>query len=317
MLLFVLAASGLALLALPWLARPVGRCLHPREWARLCMVAVAGGALVVELTVLLYAAPTLAASFGVPGLARLCERMLGHLAMGGSVAGWAATGVAVMLPALGAWAWSRARRVTCRARIEPWLGRHHDHDGHRVVVLPTSHLLAVSVPATRGRGLGQIVVSDGLVGLLAPGELDAVVRHEVAHLRHGHHRYLVAAAVVDVAFRWFPLARRSTGTLRVALERWADEEAAATSGNRSVVRDALLMVTQTLVADPAVAAFSAAETIGERLDALDASAPRLRLAPHALLYFPGVALGVAGVIAWSSWTSEAHAVVAMAGQCTI
>lgn len=315
-MLFVLGASGLGLLALPWLGRPVGRCLHPAEWARLCMVAVTGGALVLEGAALLYAAPTLATSFGVPGLAALCERMLGHLAMGGPVAGWAATGVAVVLPTLAVLGWSRARSATRRARIEPWLGCHHDHDGHRLVVLPTPRLLAVSVPAGGWRGAGQIVVSEGLVDSLTPCELDAVLCHEAAHLRHAHHRYLAAAAAVDQAFVWFPLARRSTATVRVALERWADEEAAA-SGDRAVVRDALLTVTRTLVAGPAVAAFSAAETIGERLAALDATTPRLRFAPHVLLYFPGAALGAAGLVAWSSWASEASAVVAMAGQCAI
>lgn len=301
-MLLVLATIGLGLLGLPWLARPLGRRLHPAEWARLCLVAVVGGGLVVEAAAFLLAA-------------MLCERLLRGQVPGGPVTVWATAGVAVTLPVLGGRGWKRARSTTRQARIEGWLGRHHDHGGRRLVVLPTARLVAVSVPGRRPMLSDQIVVSEGLVDMLGPGELDAVVGHEAAHLRHRHHLYLAAAAAVDQAFRWFPLARRSTATLRVALERWADEEAAATAGDRSVVRDALLSVTASLVAAPSLAAFSAAETIGERLDALEGGAPRPRLASHLLLYVPGAVLVAAGLVAWSSWAGEAGRILAMAARC--
>jgi hypothetical protein len=44
--------------------------------------------------------------------------------------------------------------------------------------------------------------------------------------------------LVDHAFAWFPLARRSTAALRLALERWGDEAAAA-AADRGVLRGAL------------------------------------------------------------------------------
>lgn len=300
----VLAAIGLSLLALPRLAHPLGRRLHPAEWARLCLVAVVGGALVVETAAFLLAAT-------------LCERLLRDQVPGGAATVWAAAGVAVALPALGGMGWARARSTTRRARIEGWLGRHHDHDDRRLVVLPTARLIAISVPGRRPLLPDQIVVSEGLVDTLAPGELDAILGHEVAHLRHRHHLYLSAAAAVDQALGWFPLARRSTATLRVALERWADEEAAATAGDRGVVRDALLSVTATLVAAPSLAAFSAAETIGERLDALEADAPRLPLVSRLMLYVPGAVLVATGLVAWSSWAGETGRILAMAAQCFI
>jgi hypothetical protein len=314
--LFVLLASGLALLTLPAVARPLGRRLHPSEWARLSLVAVAGGAVVMEVAAVLYAAPTLARSSGVPRLAELCERMLGPLVPGGPTAGWTAAGVAVTLPALAGLGWVRARRIAVRARIEPGLGHHERCGRHELVVLPTEQLVAVSVPALGACGRDQIVVSEGMVDALGPAEFDAVIHHEVAHLRHGHHRYLAVAAAVDHAFAWFWPARLATAALRVALERWADEEAAQAGGDRGAVRDALLAVTARLVAGPAVAAFSPAETIAERLDALDAEAVRPALACHALLYLPGTLLGVLVFGALSSWAHGASVVLAMACLCT-
>lgn len=276
---------------------------------------MAGGAAVVEVAALLYAAPTLATSSGITALAQLCERMLGPLAPGGRFAGWTAAAVALTLPVLGAVGWVRARRTARQVRVERGVGRCDTFGAHELVVLPTSGLLAVSVPpAGARRRRGQIVVTDGLVDALAPEELDAVLR-QAAHLEHGDHGRLVLAAVVERAFAWFPPARRSTATLRIALERWADEEAAAATGDRGVVREALVTVTASLAAVPSIGAFPAVETIGERLAALDGAPPRPALMPHLLLYCPGTALGGAAALALVSWVSGAGSVVALAGRC--
>ena len=315
-MLFVLGASGLGLLALPALARRAGRRLYPTEWARLCLIAVAGGGAVVELAAVLYALPTLATASHIAVLAVLCHRMLEPLAPGGPAAGWAATAVAVSLPVLGWVGWARSRRSARAARIERWLGRHEAYGCDELVVLPTDRAVAVSVPVLPGQaGRDQIVVSEGLLDTLTPEQLDAVLRHEVAHLRRGHHHHLAVAAVVDHAFAWFPPTRASTATLRLALERSADEEAASTCGDRDVVREALVAVTASLVAGPGLAAFSAAETIGERLHALDDVPPHPRFASHLLLYCPGAVLGAVALAAVWSWGTGASAVLSMAGTC--
>jgi Zn-dependent protease with chaperone function len=314
--LFVLFATGLALLALPAVARRGGRrLLHPDEWGRLCATAIAGGGLVVEVAAVLYAAPTLATSSGIPMLAQLCQRMLAPLAPGGPVAGWTAAAVAATLPALGGIGWARARRAARQAWVERGLGHQTLQPGYELVVLPTPYLVAVSVPALGRAPAGQVVISEGLVDALGSDELDAVLRHEAAHLRHRHDRYLAAAAMIDHAFAWFLPARWSTASLRVALERWADEDAAAAIGDRGLLRQALVSVTVSLVAEPAVAAFSAAETIGERLDALDGDTVGPRFGARLLLYCPGVVLGAVAVAAFSFWATGAGAVLDMAGRC--
>src|SRR5581483_3338883 len=268
-MLLVLLLGGVTLLALPGAARRLGRQLEPAEWARLCLFALVAGAIAIEAAFVLVAAPTALRAAGVPALAAACERMLRPLTPGGPGIGWTAVGAAVAVPVMAGFGALRTRRTQRRCWIEPWIGQHEPLDGHELVVLPTPMPLALAVSDPHP----QIVVSEGLVDVLSPAELDAVLRHEAAHLTCGHHHYLRCAGALDHAFSFVPFARRSTKALRAALERWADESAAGVaSSSRATVRSALLEVTRVQI-DPAIAAFSAAETLVERLDALDTAPP--------------------------------------------
>ncbi|MGH2386008.1 MAG: M56 family metallopeptidase [Candidatus Limnocylindria bacterium] len=306
-----LLASGAGLLLLPALSRPLGRQLPPHQWARLCAIALGAGGAIVEVAAALYAAPTVFRAAGIPAIAALCERMLGTLVPGGAWAGWVAAAVATMMPALAGIGVRRARRTQHAVHAEPWLGEHADWHGLDLVVLPTAHPVAVSVPGDPA----QIIVSEGLLASLEPSALEFVLRHEAAHLEHGHHRYLLLATAMDHALAFFPPARASTRAMRAALERWADEVAAgARPADRRTLRDALLDVTGAIVS-PALAAFSTSDTVVERVDALDRDVPRPGLATRAALYTPGLALGGVAIVALGTWAANAQMIVAMAGQC--
>jgi Zn-dependent protease with chaperone function len=307
----VLLLAGLGLLALPGAARRLGRQLVPAEWARLSAGLLLGGAAVVWLSAVLFAAPTVLRTLGVPHLAEACERMLGPLTPGGPAVGWTALAVVVALPVLSVVGFVRARREQRRFHIEPWLGQHERFGGHDVVTLPTDELLALSVDGCQS----QIVVSRGLVAALSPSELAAVLRHEAAHLEHRHHRFLLLASALEHGFAVVPFVGRSTRALRAALERWADEAAAGGEcGSRAVLRNALLGVTMAIV-NPAVAAFAAAETVIERLDALDGDAGRPSGLRRAAVYLPALAVSAAVLVAFGVWAGNVQALLAMSGRC--
>jgi Zn-dependent protease with chaperone function len=307
----VLLAAGLGLLALPGLIRRPARRLLPDVWARGTALTLAGGAVVFELAALLHASPTVLRAFGVSALASACERLVGPLAPGGPWTGWPAAAAAVTVPLLAWVGLARARIVRRATHIEPWLGRHEPFAGHELVVLPSPELLAVSVPG----GPGQIVVSEGLLEALTPGELGAVLRHEAAHLDHRHERYLLLATALEHAFPFLPPVRRSTATLRTALERWADEEATGEDvTQRQALRGALLGMSGALEA-PELAAFSAVQTVFERVRAMESAPPRSSFARHVAVNAPGVALGVAVLVATGAWAGEVRLVLAMAGRC--
>lgn len=287
----LLLLAAIALLALPGAARRFGRRLQPSEWSRFCVGALLAGAVMLELSLVLYATPTALRTLGVHHLADMCERAMGALLPGGAILAWPAAALAVALPVRFLLAGRRTRRLQAGAHIEPCLGHHRPVDGYELVVLPTDHVVAFSVGGTTS----QVVISEGLVQALRPEEVEAVVRHEAGHLHHGHQRLLLLAGSLEATLPLGRLVRRSTAALRAGLERWADEFAAGRAGSsRAVLRRALVGVCEALMAPRAVAAFSAAETIVERLEALNTDPPRPSGPSRAAAYTP--ALVIAGLV---------------------
>lgn len=308
----LLLSAGLALLVLPGAARPLGQRLAPAEWARLCRLALVAGAVLLELSLMLYAAPTVLGAVGIHALAEACERALGPLVPGGALAGWIALAAALAVPIMVMTAGWRARRSSRRVWTEPCLGVHSDCGAHELVELPTDTVVAVSVPSPTP----QIIVSRGLGLVLAPHELRAVVDHERAHLELGHHRFLLVAAALERGLAFLPVGA-SARAMRAAIERWADETAAGDSpASRQALRSALLLVT-TDALDPAVAAFSAADTVVERLDALARPPRPPSQLLRSLLYVPGALVGTAVMVMFAATAGSAQALLAVTGHCPL
>ncbi len=76
----------------------------------------------------------------------------------------------------------------------------------------------------------RAIVSTGLLALLTPAEQEAVLAHEIAHIRLGHPRILLLGAVIARSYRWLPPARVAWTRLRRDLEAAADDEATAAAG---------------------------------------------------------------------------------------
>ncbi|MDA8284863.1 MAG: M56 family metallopeptidase [Actinomycetota bacterium] len=311
----VLVVVGLGLLVLPGLARPLGRRIDQRRWAHLCTAALGAGLVLVELGLLALGVGALVASDRA-GCSLHCGAMMDRLAPGGPVVGSAAILGAVVVAALAIRALLRASRTQMSARVDPLVGRHTSLDPHELVVLPALVPIALAVA---GRP-GQVLVSEGLLGALEPADVAAVVGHERAHLEHAHHRYLMLAEAVEGGFARLGPVRRSAAALRVALERWADEAAASSLPRgrdqlrSALVRTALLRIEGSEAA-PVLAGFSAADTVLERLAALERapSAPSVGLC--GLLYVPGVFFGLVAVAVASGSASQMRLLVSMLGHC--
>jgi Zn-dependent protease with chaperone function len=308
----LMALSGLGLLVVPACARPVGRRLPPSEWAKVCAALLASGAIVVEASLVLQAAPTLLRAAGLEGVAELCEHALGPVAPGGAPLGVAAAVAAAMIALLAGWSLLATWRRGWLVRIEPEIGWHTTVGGHDLVVLPSREPVAFS---TAGRP-GQVVITDGLIAALSDDELAAVLRHEVAHVHHRHERYLRLARAVERSMGLLPLVRRATAALRCAVERWADEEAAGgDAAGRASVHAALLRVAE-LAARPEVAAFTTPGTVAERLEALqDRPAGGPALGRRTLVYVPAGLLLLAAVVLLSSILEHVTVLRLLAGLC--
>jgi hypothetical protein len=209
----------------PWL----GRRLPPATAVRLLTVAMllaalaSGFVLAVAGTLAVGQIPAVAAEGGWSARV-LASGLRVPMAVGGCAA-LAAAGL--LLAALRRVVVSgrdlvRAAR-TCR-RLGP------DVDG--LVVIDDEEPDAYALPGLGGR----VVVSTAMLRALPSDERRVLLAHEAAHLAHRHHLWVQAASVAAAAN---PLLRQAAGAVRGAVERWADEVAAAEVGDRALVARAL------------------------------------------------------------------------------
>ncbi|WP_152104864.1 M56 family metallopeptidase, partial [Streptomyces angustmyceticus] len=215
------------LLAVP-AARRLARSLPPRAAAWLltgCAVALAActtTALVLLLT---------AGALRLPQVAAL-----DHLALplpGGdpAVSLPTAGAAAALLTAAALGAVRRARRHHTELRAARRATGAHPTAGD-LCVLPDDAPDAYALPGRPGR----VVVTAGMLRALPPDEREALFAHERAHLAGRHHLFLLTAALAAVCH---PLLRFLHAPLAYALERWADESAAARVGDRRLTARAI------------------------------------------------------------------------------
>lgn len=308
----ILIAAGLGLVIVPGLVRRIGRHLNPAVWSRLCLVSLAWGTVLVESGLVLCAAPTVLRTFGGAGLALLCQEALGTLMPGGPVVGWFGVVLSMAIGISAATSLVAARREEQSVRIEAGLGLHQHQDHYELVILPTVLNVAVSVEGTPN----QVVISEGLAQVLSDRECASVIAHEVAHLRHGHHRMLVMASIVDRAFCRLPLVHRSVQALRCGVERWADEAVIAEWPEAQThLRSALVKVTLSALG-PSIAAFSDGDAVLERLRALESS-QRPSDASAGKVLWPTLFLGIISITGTFASIATVWEILAVMDHCSL
>lgn len=306
-----LIAAGVALVALPGWTASSGRRLQPRDWAHLSSLSLRAGLAAVRIGLLVTATPALLRAVGVHDVADACHELLGPVAPGGPFTSATSLTACAVIQARIVRVRRRCRQKTRRMRIEPWLGQHHPQDGHDLVVVPTAASLAYAVEGEPP----QVVVSDGITRTLASDELAAVICHERCHLRHAHQRDLELALVTESAFAPLGAARRSAASLRLAVERWADETAAEET-DRASLRSALEKVVVSML--DAVPAFTTAETLLARLDALDAAPRPTPWRAKLAAVTPAVILGATiGAALVTGTLPLHHGVLGLVGYCPL
>jgi Zn-dependent protease with chaperone function len=140
---------------------------------------------------------------------------------------------------------------------------------------------------------GRTVVSTGMLAALTPAERRVLLAHEASHLRNRHALYVL---LVGVAAAGNPLLRPVSDAVRLGVERWADEDAAAAVGDRTVAARA---VARAAVASRGFAAGSPSAAVSTRRPgaALAMTASALATRARALLNpAPQRRRGVTGLV---------------------
>jgi Zn-dependent protease with chaperone function len=171
-----------------------------------------------------------------------------------------------------------ARRMQATARACRGLGA----GVAGLVVVDDERSGAFAVPGRRGR----TVVTRGLLRRLDGPERRALLAHETAHLRHRHVLHVQLTELAAVAD---PLLRPVARAVRLAVESWADDEAARTVGDPAIVARTLAKAAIACAASvPPAGALAVVDgsDLTVRVDAL------LRSKRHR----PAVAVAFAGVV---------------------
>jgi Zn-dependent protease with chaperone function len=180
----------------------------------------------------------------------------GQLALYGLAAALAARTVFLAARALRA-----ARRAELRGLALAAAVPRQVAGGGTAWIVPADQLAAHCAGLRRPRA----IVSTGLLDLLTPAEQEAVLAHEVAHIRLGHPRVLLLGAVIARSYRWLPPARLAWTRLRRDLEAAADDEAAAAAGTAPLL-SALAKAALAAAASPPPAPGSPAPAFAEPAD---------------------------------------------------
>lgn len=133
------------------------------------------------------------------------------------------------------------------------------------------------------------VLSEGMIALLSPEQLDAVIAHEQAHLRQKHHLLLDAFRSWKRALPWFPIATRAQDAVALLVEMLADDTARRSSGD-PVLAEAIRIVDETGTAGTALGAPKDPRTPEQRRAAI--AARETRLTAERRTVGPGLRLAV-------------------------
>jgi Zn-dependent protease with chaperone function len=116
-----------------------------------------------------------------------------------------------------------------------------------------------------------IVVSSGALDRLEGTQLQAVLAHERAHLRHRHHLVLTAVDALAAALFWLPTFRAARHSLPILLEMTADDIAARRWGHEAVAVALLKLAISPSPVGGLAAGGSDASQLDRRLNRLKAS----------------------------------------------
>jgi beta-lactamase regulating signal transducer with metallopeptidase domain len=161
---------------------------------------------------------------------------IGHLSRSAVASGDAVSvPVAIVAGALLALAVTAAGKAAWRRTSA--IARAHRHASRlpgsgEVVVTEDAAADAYTVPGWPCR----IVITQGMLRALSAAERDVLVAHERTHARNSHYLFTSIARLAAAAN---PLLRPVAAEVGYAIERWADERAAAETGDRELTARAI------------------------------------------------------------------------------
>src|SRR5579859_2527025 len=255
------------------------------EWSVVAAAGLAGLTLAVHATALggglsqLIGACVhrLRDTYGTPGGATVAGF---GLIMAGAVVARTAFTASTHLRAAGQQALRHAQTARLVGRPEPALG---------AVLVEHSQPAAYCVAGRQP----TVILTTAAVQALDPGQLDAVLAHERAHLAGRHHRLLAVARIGRQVLPFLPLMRDTEQHVARLVELHADDAATRACDPRSLATALVLLAT---AASPASALAAGATDSVQRIHRLLGPAEPLGRARQQLLRAAAAALALTPVL---------------------
>jgi hypothetical protein len=219
----------------------------------------------------------LRATYGTPGGATVAG--LG-LALAGAVAARTALTAMTHIRAAGRQALRHAQTARLVGHPEPALGAVLVEHAQ-----PHAYCVAGRHPT--------VILTTGAVQALDPGQLDAVLAHERAHLAGHHHRLLALARIGRMVLPFLPLMRDADEQVARLVELHADDAAAQARDPRLLATALVVLAT---AASPAPALAAAATDSVQRIHRLLVPAEPLGRARRQLLRTIAAALALTPIV---------------------
>ena len=175
--------------------------------------------------------------------------------------------------------------------------------GHPRVEIRRSSTSAA--PCVVGIRRPLLIWPDAMTTHLSDAQVDAILAHEIEHVRHRHNLSAAVHSVVETLFWFHPVVWWIGARLRHERERVCDERVVAAGAEPVAYADAILRVCESSLGAPA---FASARITGaaltQRIEAImsNTTQKRLGFAARALLLSAGGAL-ILGPVALGAWTA--------------
>ncbi len=167
----------------------------------------------------------------------------------------------------GWWQTQRLRRQNVTPLGEPWIGRLNELCRRLGMSRPVQLLESarVTAPLVLGWFKPVILLPVGFVTSLSPGEVDAILAHELAHLCR--HDYLVnlLQRLIEALLFYHPAVWWVSECIRVERENCCDDLAASVVGDGRVVAQALVALAERTVGIPSLALAADGGALGNRV----------------------------------------------------
>jgi Zn-dependent protease with chaperone function len=208
-------------------ARPLADRLPPAAATWVLTASALALALVSSAVLGMLALSALLRIPAVAALAHLSRPAIASGAVSLPVAIAAGGLFATAVVAAGGAVWRRGRAIVAAHRHASSLP-----GAGQVVVTEDVAADAYTVPGWPCR----IVITQGMLRALSAGERDVLLAHERSHAQRSHYLFTSAARLAAAAN---PLLRPVAAQVGYAVERWADEQAAAQAGDRPLAARAI------------------------------------------------------------------------------